>query len=197
MLTRRSSWFPLVRAALLLGACIGAASVARAEDKPEALKTFKHQVTGLFSPDRVADLEKAAANLKDVQLVKVDFVTAEAEFRYDPAKAFNNAPPEKIVEQFDNQIKQASRHTFGIKPLCTTPRDQLKLVKIEVLGVDCKACSLGAYEAIYKEPGVEQATASFKEGLVTAWIHPGKTEQSMLEEALLRRNVLLKSREGK
>ena len=33
-----------------------------------------------------------------------------------------------------------------------------------------KACALGAYEAIYRLPGVEQATACFDEGRVTALI---------------------------
>jgi copper chaperone CopZ len=62
-----------------------------------------------------------------------------------------------------------------------------------VLGLDCKGCCLGAYESIAKIEGVEQATASFKLGLVTALIDPAKTNRAALETALKQRNVTLKS----
>jgi len=35
--------------------------------------------------------------------------------------------------------------------------------------------------------GVEQATANFKDGLVTAWIHPKQTDRATLEDALRTR----------
>lgn len=168
---------------------IGAIGVA--EDKPAELPTVKHQVTGLFSKERIPDLQKTMQKLPDIELVKVEFDTAEAEFRYDAAKVFPNATPAQTVERFDNMLRDVSRHTFGIKPRCTTPRDKLKLVEISVLGLDCKACCLAAYESIYKLEGVEQATASFKDGLVTAWIHPEQTDATKLEAALKQRNVTL------
>lgn len=179
-------------AAFLGLAIVGFVSVGLAEDKPDSTQSITHQVTGLFSADRVKDLEKTVEKLSGMQLVRVDFATAEAVFKYDPAKIFPKATPEQTVEQFDNLLKQASRHTFGIKPLCKTPREELKLLEIPVVGLDCKACCLAAYEAIYKLEGVEQATASFKEGLVTAWIDPAKTERKVLEEALRKKNVTLK-----
>ena len=181
----------MTRLALL---CCGllASSFTLAQDQPAAPQEVKHQVTGLFCPERVEDLHKAAKQLVDIELVSVDYTTAEAVFRYDPARVFNNATAEKTVEQFDNQLRNASRHTFGIKPLCTIPRDQLQFVEIPVVGLDCKACSLGAYEIVYKLEGVEQATASFKTGLVTAWIDPAKTDRKKLEEILVQRGVTLK-----
>src|SRR5262245_46211439 len=106
----------------------------------EELPTTKHQVTGLFSKERIPDLQKTIQKLPGIELVKVEFATAEAEFRYDAAKVFPNTPPERIVERFDNMLRDASRHTFGIKPLCATPRNKLQLVEIPVLGLDCKAC---------------------------------------------------------
>ena len=163
-----------------------------AEDKPATPQEIKHQVTGLFCPERVDDLHKAAKQLANIELVSVDYATAEAVFRYDPAKVFPNTKPEQVVEQFDNQLRNASRHTFGIKPLCMTPRDQLEFVEIPVVGLDCKACSLGAYEIVYKLEGVEQATANFKTGLVSAWIDPSKTDRKKLEEILVQRSVTLK-----
>ena len=53
----------------------------------------------------------------------------------------------------------------------------------------CKACSLGAYEAIAGIDGVEQATTSFKEGKVTALIEPTKTDHAKLEDGLRKRGV--------
>lgn len=166
-------------------------SVGLAEDKPAELPTVKHQVTGLFSGERIPDLQKTVLKLPGIELVKVDFATAEADFRYDAAKVFPNATPDQTVQRFDEMLRNASRHTFGIKPLCATPRDKLQLVEIPVLGLDCKACCLAAYESIYKLDGVEQATASFKDGLVTAWIDPKKTDVNQLETALKQRNVTL------
>ncbi len=182
----------IFRTSLTLVAWLLASTLTFAEDKPVVPQEVKHQVTGLFCPERVEDLHKAAKQLTNIELVSVDYAKAEAVFRYDPANVFHNATPEKIVEQFDNQLRNASRHTFGIKPLCTTPRDQLQFVEIPVVGLDCKACSLGAYEILYKLEGVEQATASFKTGLVTAWIHSSKTDRKSLEETLVKRNVTLK-----
>ena len=160
----------------------------------EEPKTIKHQITGLFSPDREKDLRNVFATLPEIKLGQIDYAKAEAEFVYDPAKVFPNAKPEQLVEQFDNILRNASRSTFGAKPLCTTPDDELKFVEIPVLGLDCKACCLAAYESIYKIEGVERATASFKDGLVTAWIHPDKTNVTALEEELRKKGVTLPDR---
>lgn len=172
--------------ALLLA---GGTLLSRADEPSTAIK---HQVTGLFSPDREEDLREIFASLPDIKLVSVDFKTAEASFEYDAAKAFPDAKPEQIVEQFDNRLRNASRHTFGVKPLCAIEREKLQLVEIPVVGLDCKACSLAAYEAIYRLPGVETATASFKGGLVTALIDPNKADRATLEAALKQRGVQLK-----
>lgn len=165
--------------------------LAFAEDKPAEPAPVKYRVTGLFSTDRQADLREVMQELPEVALVSIDFKTSEASFRFDAAKAFPGAKPEQIVERFDNRLRTVSRSTFGIQALCTIPRDKLKFIEIPVIGLDCKGCCLGAYEAINKLDGVEQATASFKDGLVTAWIDPKKIDQLALEDALKKRNVQL------
>lgn len=176
-------WFPAL-------ALLAAANLCRAdEEKPESPKPVKYQITGLFSRDRVEDLRKVGAMLPDVMLVDIDYERAEASFLYEPDKAFKGAKPEEIVQRLDNLVKNASRHTFGVKPMSTVPRDKLKLVEIKVAGLDCKACSLAAYEAIFRIDGVEQATASFHDGLVTAWIEEGKTDRAALADALRKRQV--------
>ncbi|MST00672.1 MAG: cation transporter [Pedosphaera sp.] len=174
-------------------ACAAAAlTTFAADEKPATPQEFKHRVTGLFSTDRVDDLGKVAAQLPDVKLISVDFKTAEAVFSYDSTKVGGGGKPDKAAERLDNLIRNASRSTFGIKPLCTTPRDQLKLIEIGVFGLDCKGCALAAYESIAKLDGVEQATVNFKVGLVTAMIDPKKTDRAALEAALKQKQVELK-----
>lgn len=166
--------------------CLVMGSVLHADEKPEPVK---HRITGLFSPDRVADLREVMAEFPDIELVNVDFERAEATFRYDPSTAFPNTKPEQIVERFDARLRQATRSTFGVKPLCTIPADKLQRIEIPAAGLDCKACCLAAYESIFRIDGVETATASFREGLITAQIDPTRTDQATLEAALRKRGV--------
>lgn len=155
-------------------------------------RVIKHQITGLFSPERVPDLRQVFQTLPEFKLIDIDYQTAEASLEYDPATAFPGATAEQIVERFDSKLRGASRHTFGIKPLCTN-REKLRLVEIPVAGLDCKACCLAAYESIYRIEGVEQATASFRIGLVAAWIDPATTDQAALEAALRKKEVQLRT----
>ena len=180
-------------AVLVLSCLTCPTGLCRAEEKPPE-PTIKHRVTGLFSPDREDDLREILKDkLPDVKLVSIDYPTSEAAFNYDPAKLFPGAKPDQIQERFDNLLRSVSSSTFGIAPLCTTPKDKLTRIEIPVIGLDCKACCLAAYEAIYKIDGVEQATASFKEGKVTALIDPLKTNRTALEEALKKKQVELRA----
>lgn len=168
----------------LLALCFAVAARAGADEE-----VARHRVTGLFSPEREADLRAVIERIPDVQLVQIDFAQAEATLRYDATKLFPNATPAQVAERLDKSVKAASESTFGIKPLSTIPRDRLTLLEIPVAGLDCKACALAAYEAVAKIDGVEQATASFRQGLVTALIDPTQTNRLALEEALKKKNV--------
>src|SRR5690242_542664 len=109
-------------AAAALVLCVAAA----ADDKPPEIK---HQITGLFCPEREQDfIDLCAERLSRFKLVSVDYANAEASFAYDPAKEFPGANPAQVIERVDNEIRNASRHTFGVKPLRTVPKDQLQLV---------------------------------------------------------------------
>jgi copper chaperone CopZ len=152
----------------------------------------KHQITGLFLKEREADLRAVFEEIPNIKLVSVDFANAEATFEYDVKKAFGAAKPDQIVQRFDNILRTASRSTFGVKPLRTIPLEKLKLIEIKVEGLDCKACCLAAYEAVYKMEGVERATASFRDGLVTALVDPAKIDKAALEAALVKRGVEIK-----
>lgn len=157
------------------------------------VEQVKHRITGLFGREREEDLREAVKRMAGVSLVSIDFDHSEATFEYDAAKLFKDSKPKDYLERFDNMLRQASAHTFGARPLCTTPREKLTRVEIPVAGNDCKGCSLAAYESIFKIDGVEQATASFKDGKITALIDPSKTNREALVEALKKRNVVLKN----
>jgi len=171
------------------------ASVLCAADQKPAVSgqitTATFRVTGLFAADREADLRAVLEDIPGIELKSLDFGHAEGVFTYDAATVFKGVKPDDILKKFDEKIRIASNGTFGIQPVITTPRDQLKQIEIPIVGLDCRACSLAAYESVSKIDGVVQATASFKEGRVTALIDPAKTNQAALEEALTKRRVTL------
>lgn len=155
-------------------------------------KLIKHQITGLFCREREQDLKDVfAERLPHFKLVSIDYENAEASFDYDPAIVFPGAKPEQIVERFDNELRNATRYTFGAKPLRTIPKDKLKRIEIGIVGLDCKACSLAAYEIVFRLKGVEMATASFKEGKVVVFVDPSQIDQTEIEMALKQRGVQL------
>lgn len=176
----------------VLVAMIAASQLGAAATQPVAgVRKVVHRVTGLFSRDREADLGEALLKLPGVELVSLDFDHSEATFSYDPAKAFAGTKPDKIIERFDQELRNASHHTMGIKAVCTVPREKLARIEIPVEGLDCRACCLAAYEILAKQEGVEQATASFKEGKITALIDPAKTGREKLEAVLKERGVTI------
>lgn len=159
----------------------------------QAPETFTHRITGLFSPAREAALREAVKQLPDVELVKVSFERGEAELRYDPAKLYKGVKEKDRVQRLDQLLKQSSRHTFGARPALEKPLDAFPLVEIPVSVLDCPGCELAAYEIVVKTEGVEYATASAKDGKLTARIDPAKTSKDALIEALKKRNVGVKT----
>jgi len=156
-------------------------------------QTLKVRVTGLFQADREKDLrELCAEQLPDVKIVSVDFDRAEAVLSFNPATLFPKVKPADILKQLDQKVRTESNGTFGIHPASAVPRGKLTRIEIGVAGLDCKACCLAAYEIVAKIDGVEQATASFKVGVITALIDPARTDKAKLEVALKQRGVTLK-----
>jgi hypothetical protein len=161
-----------------------------ADDKPAPKPDrFTYKVLGLFSKDREADLREGFKELADIALVAVNFDDGEITVEFAPAKLFPGQKPERVVELVNDKVRQATHHTFGVKPRRTAPRDKLTQVVIPVAGLDCKACCLAAYEIVAKIDGVEQATASFKDGRVTALIDLSTTDRGALEDSLRKRGV--------
>jgi len=178
---------------ILLAAALLALSPVEGTLLAPDVQPIKHRVTGLFNKEREADLRDSVQKLADVSIVGIDFDTSEVTFSYDPVKLLGKGDPKQLLERFDNLLRNASTHTFGIRPLCATPREKLTRIEIPVAGLDCRGCELAAYEVIFKIEGVEQATCSFKAGLMSALIDPEKTNKAALEEALKKRNVTLKT----
>jgi len=170
-----------------------ATTASTADVKADTPEKFTYQVTGLFQPDRENDLREVFAETVGIRLVSLDYKTAEAVVEFDPKKLFPGAKPADILKRFDEMLRTATQGTFGVKPPRSTPAEKLQWIEIVIEGLDCKACSLGAYDAVFKLEGVEQATASFKEGRVRAWINPEVTSREKLEAALKQRRVPVKS----
>jgi copper chaperone CopZ len=179
--------------------CLTSATLAtslRADDPATEPKVMKHQVTGLFCPEREQDFkELCAEKLAKYKLVSIDYANAEATFAYDPAKEFPGAKPEQVIERFDNEVRNVSRSTFGIRPMRMKSREELQLAEFLIAGLDCKACSLAVYEILLRQKGVEQATASFKTGKATALFDPQVIDRATLEKSLRERGVTLKPAE--
>jgi len=153
------------------------------------------QVTGLFMPERVETFRMLFSQFPEAKLSTIDFKTASATIAYAAdSDLFRGAKPDQILERLNSRVRQLSGQTIGLEPISSIPRDKLQHVEIPILGLDCKACSLAAYEILAKIEGVEQATASFHESLATAWIDPNKTNLTALEDALKKRGVEVKSR---
>jgi len=168
----------------MLTAVLALAALLAPEVQP-----LKYRVTGLYNKEREADLREAVQAMKDVAIESIDFDSSEVTFTLDAVKVLGKGTEKQWIERLDNQLRQASHHTFGVKALCATPKEKLTRVEIGVLGLDCKGCELSAYEVIFRIDGVEQATCSFKAGKMTALIDPEKTNKAALEEALKKRSV--------
>ena len=86
-----------------------------AEDQPAAPEQLRFQVTGLFQPDRERDLRDLFAREKRITLVSLDYARAEVVVKFEPTRLWPGEKPEKYVEQFDNFLRNASRHTLDRK----------------------------------------------------------------------------------
>ena len=157
-------------------------------------ETATHRVTGLFSPQREADLRTSVTKIPGLTLVSVDMGNASAVFRYDPAVAFKGTPndPKHILERLNHELRNASHSTFGAAPLIATPVDKLTRVEISAGGCDCKACAFAAYQSLAPIEGVAAATVDFKAGRISVLVDPAKTNRAALEDALKKRGVEVK-----
>jgi hypothetical protein len=154
--------------------------------------TIRLRVMGLFMPQRVDGFRSLFDDFPEAKLRAVDFKTAETTLAYDPeCQLLKGANEAQIVERLNNRVRQLSEHTIGLEPLSAVPREQWQCVEIPIVGLDCPACSLAAYEILKHTEGVEQATADFHEGRAVAWIDPARTDRAKVIESLKQRQVTI------
>jgi copper chaperone CopZ len=178
----------LKKTSAVIGLCLMNCLLVHAEEK-SGPKLVKFQLVGLFCPEREQDLRDLFAKLEKFKLVKIDVANAEASVEFDSTKVWAGVKSEKYIELFDNELRHASRGSFGAKPLRTTSMDKLKWIEIPVDGLDCLGCSYAAYRLVYQLPGVEMATASFRTRTVRALIDPEKIDRDKLQSALKKGGV--------
>lgn len=178
----RLAWLPL--SVLLLSV-----PSTRADDKPVRRTKLHVMVTGLFQPDREADLRALFETLPQFTLANVNYDRAEMTVALNPAEVWPNEKPERFPELLDHQLRNASHGSFGVRPLRTVPLKSLQRVEIPISGLDCKGCSFAAYRIVAQMPGVDRATASFKTGKLVAFIDPAATDPAKLVKALKKGHV--------
>ena len=126
-------------------------------------------------------------------MVNLDIEMAEVTLRYDPATILPKSKPdqpvplEKVLQELDNLIGQASTRTFILSPKVAS-LETLTKVDIPVGLLDCKGCRYGVYIAVAKIDGVDRASVS-KEGTLTVWIDPAKTNRDALIDSLKKAHV--------
>lgn len=153
--------------------------------------TTRLQVIGLFDSASEGELERGLKLLPEVKLVQLDSELQQVTLAYDPkSELLKNAKPNELAPRLGTRLRQLTR-TFSLAAVSELPRDQWERVEIRILGLDCRACCLAAYESLAQTEGVQQATASFRSGLAVAWIDPAKTNRAALEKALERRGVTI------
>lgn len=159
--------------------------------KPERLTV---RVVGLFAPAREKALREALKKHPELTLVDLNYADGELTVEFVRDKVFPGAPKiERVIELLNDKIRSATYHTIGATPRTTTPRANLSLVTIPVIGCDCAGCNLAAAEAVERLEGVARVTVCFKEGKLTARIDPAKIKREALEAALKNAGVTLKS----
>lgn len=176
----------------LLLSLLAAGSLFSADEKAAGPQEFVHRVTGLFDRAREDELKAVMEKLPEIELVRLDFESAEGTFRYDQKKTFNAKTLAEATQRLNERLRAASIGNFGVKPMSETPREKLTRIEIGITGLDCRGCSYGLYEIVAKVEGVEQATVSFHDGKISALIDPSKTDRAKLEALLKERKIDLK-----
>lgn len=160
-----------------------------------AEQTETYRVIGFSHPEREEDFRQALATLPGIVLVGLDLAAAEVTLRFDPEQLVSGAKPgqpvapEKILEELDKRLGQASVRTFSLTPRSTVPNADLATETIPVGLLDCKGCRYGVYLAVARLEGVVRASVSSETGLLTVWFDPKKTGRPALEEALKKARV--------
>ncbi|HET6881774.1 MAG TPA: DUF1592 domain-containing protein, partial [Pirellulales bacterium] len=152
--------------------------------------TVRLRIMGIYAPHRADFFRQAMTQANDARLLSLAGDMAEAELAYDPdSDRFRGAKAEQLPERFDQLVRNLTEHTVAAKALSAVPLERIERLEIPLIGLDCEACSLGVYDILTRIDGVEQATASFRDGKAIAWIDPSRTDREAILKLLKQRDV--------
>ncbi len=155
-------------------------------------KTLACRIQGLYAEDRIPHFRSLLEGLPEARLVQLDFDTTDAILAYDPeCDLLRGANEQQVRERLSQQLQTSSRYQYRLLSPGTIPRNKQEQVELTIIGLDCPACSLAAYEILMRTEGVETATASFHNRRATAWIDPSRTSRDKLVAALKSQQVTL------
>ncbi len=150
------------------------------------------RVEGLFVPERCDSFAALFSEIPEARLLQLDYQLATALVAWAAdAQQFSGATPEQVVERLNQTIRSQSQGLFAVRQPGECPDERLQRIDIQVVGLDCMACSLALHDILAREKGVEYVQASFRMGVVSAWIDESVIGPEQLREALQKRNVTL------
>jgi copper chaperone CopZ len=159
--------------------------------------TFKDEdqmtvrVLGLFIKEQSDSFNKALQRIDELRLVAINFEKAEATIQY--ADSLASGTTSEITERLNQRVRQHTSGIFSLKTLGKIPHDQFEKVEIEIVGLDCKACSLAVHDLIVSIDGVTHATADFESGQAYAWFDASKCSAATIKDRLTESGVTLRS----
>lgn len=155
--------------------------------------TVNVRVQGLFMPEQVAAFKSEMQRFPEAEVASVNYDTAVAAIRFAAeSDLFRNATPEQVVERLNDRVRQLSQGLFSVRAIGANSNAPLEKIDLPVIGLDCMACSLALHDILTRQEGVVHATASFRDGMATAWVEPGKISREDLAESLKKSGVTLR-----
>ncbi|MBL6725117.1 MAG: DUF1592 domain-containing protein [Rubripirellula sp.] len=159
--------------------------------------TFKEEdqmtvrVLGLFIKEQSDSFNKALQRIDELRLVAINFEKAEATIQY--ADSLASGTTSEITERLNQRVRQHTSGIFSIQTLGKIPHDQFEKAEIEIVGLDCKACSLAVHDLIVSIDGVTHATADFESGKAYAWFDASKCSAATIKDRLTESGVTLRA----
>ncbi|MCA9059688.1 MAG: DUF1585 domain-containing protein, partial [Planctomycetaceae bacterium] len=151
------------------------------------------RVTGLFAEERAGAFRSAVDQVPAARLLKLNPAEAAAVIEVDLTRdPFRGANEEQTVERLNQQLRQASNHTLGVRRPGERPFAELRRLELNVSGLDCAACCLAAHEILTRQDGVEQAEVSFRDSRAIVWYDTDLVSPEQLVEELTKRGVPVK-----
>lgn len=150
---------------------------------------------GMFSVERQDDLRQVLKAIPELELGKIDFETGQVTLKYDLTKLISNANPKKpprdeqIEQRINDLLNREARGTFRLLPPAKVDFGKLQKLELKVGIHDCKACRYGVYLIVAKMEGVERATVTPKDLILTVWIDGTKVDREQIVAALKKQNV--------